>query len=453
MIIAVASLLAACETLDTKDERNFEIDGILSSQYPVNKKLEIANNEYEKGALFEAEKNYLNILSDHPGISDAWFKLGNIYYRSGRYKAAVNAFESVLKLDNLHDKAWYNLSLARVSQAVEAIDTSLGVLEKDSEAYIRGLLLKKNLLNRISAVENEEIRANNLKANQRYQIEEQSRQKSSIDVTTKLDKRASGIEDPIVRQSPTVIVPESLRSSAQEIEEQTRNQKSNLTKEISAATGNTKSEISSDQKKINSSGKELIGESEINSERVNSIAQQGLIISDQSDLNSLTPEIGEQTKSLNQKDQQKYEKTVDVKNTQTIILESETDVDLPEKNFGNGDIEVDENDTSNAVQNLATPDEFDLESAVIEMLEKKEPLNQPSNLIAKNIKPTDNIDSIRADEKSKVAPNKESLTHITHIGDAVDVLSERSSQTAEPKWIVEPFTQELKDSLLNKEGE
>jgi len=402
-IIAVASFLAACETVDTKDERNFEIDGILVSQYPINKKLEIANNEYEKGALFEAEKNYLNILSDHPGISDAWFKLGNIYYRSGRYKAAVNAFESVLKLDNMHDKAWYNLSLARVSQAIEVIDTSLGILERDSEAYIRGILLKKNLLNRISAVENEEIRAKNLKANQDNQFGERLNRRPGIANSGKFDEGTN--ENPIVTESSIAPATKNLDSSTLEIDTQTQglNREGKLIYE----------RIQGVENRIESSTKDLEEEGEKISEIDKENLVQSSIIPNQKDLDSLTPKIQDQTQSLNQEGKLILEKIQGVENTETNIIEDETDIDLTEG---------------------------DLESSLIEMLEKKEPLNQSSNLM-------------RADEKNESDSNEESSNYNSSISDAVDVLSERSFEGSRPNWIVEPFTQELRDSLLEKEGE
>jgi tetratricopeptide (TPR) repeat protein len=111
-----------------------------------------ANLAYEEGRLVEAEKWFLNILSEHSSLADAWFKLGNIYYRSGRYSAAVHAYESVLKNDNKYERAWYNLALTRVSQSVDVIDQGMIYMEKNSEYFAKSANLKASLIGRVSSV-------------------------------------------------------------------------------------------------------------------------------------------------------------------------------------------------------------------------------------------------------------------------------------------------------------
>lgn len=154
LTIGLLTLLGACQTVDNRETAGIE-NGISFSEYPLNKRLELANSAYIDGDLFEAEKRYLNILLDHERVADAWFKLGNIYYRTGRFRASVNAYESVLKIDNKHAKSWYNLSLSRLSQAIETIDQSLEVLDDSSPYYQQNLSLKKSLLFRISRQQEE----------------------------------------------------------------------------------------------------------------------------------------------------------------------------------------------------------------------------------------------------------------------------------------------------------
>jgi len=98
----------------------------------------------------DAERLFLNIVFKHRGLSDAWFKLGNIYYRSGRYKASVNAYETVLKIDNDYDKAWYNLGLARLSQSIEVLDNALQNISPSSPYYLRTVSLRNSLVRRSS---------------------------------------------------------------------------------------------------------------------------------------------------------------------------------------------------------------------------------------------------------------------------------------------------------------
>lgn len=105
-----------------------------------------ANKAYEEGRLVEAEKLYLNIVFEHKTLSDAWFKLGNIFYRSGRYSAAINAYETVLAYDIKYEKAWYNLALTRRSQSLEALNRGIKKIDEKSPFYSRMLTLRNELI-------------------------------------------------------------------------------------------------------------------------------------------------------------------------------------------------------------------------------------------------------------------------------------------------------------------
>lgn len=115
----------------------------ITSSYSLENKMLEANNAYNEGRLVNAERLYLNIVAEHRSLTDAWFKLGNIYYRSGRYKAAINAYETVLKYDPEFQRAWYNMALTRISQSVETLDLALANLPVDSPLSLRAQNLKQ----------------------------------------------------------------------------------------------------------------------------------------------------------------------------------------------------------------------------------------------------------------------------------------------------------------------
>ncbi|RBP51375.1 tetratricopeptide repeat protein [Arenicella xantha] len=170
--------------VDAGSSSSSRIPGALS----LDEKFKKANSAYQDGMLVEAERWFLNIVADHPNLADAWFKLGNIYYRSGRYAAAVNAYEQVLVNDSAYEQAWYNLALTRVSQSVEVIDQALPYIAHDSPYFDRALALKERLINRV-AEKSEQVETP-ISDTQAVEIEPASRVGSD-----QLDDNKSGFTD------------------------------------------------------------------------------------------------------------------------------------------------------------------------------------------------------------------------------------------------------------------
>ncbi len=104
-------LLSGCSALNT--EKN-DISNVNSALTP---KLSAAYKAYDEGRLSTSETMFIQYLKKHPNYVEGWFKLGNIYFRTGQYTAAVTAYENVLQQQSNHPKAWYNLSLTRIKQA------------------------------------------------------------------------------------------------------------------------------------------------------------------------------------------------------------------------------------------------------------------------------------------------------------------------------------------------
>jgi TolA-binding protein len=104
-----------------------------------------AYKAYDEGRLSTAETLLLKYTNDHPEFTDAWFKLGNIYYRTGQYPAAITAYENVIQQDNKHGKAWYNLALTRIRQAEETLMAGEVKFEPGDERRLRLTSLKKKI--------------------------------------------------------------------------------------------------------------------------------------------------------------------------------------------------------------------------------------------------------------------------------------------------------------------
>jgi|GEM_PF-6190511 len=116
-------------------------------------KMKLANIAYDEANLSKAETLFYQITEEHPSLIEAWLKLGNVYVRQGRYTAAVRCFNEVLKLDNEDGRAWYNLALTRVKQAIEVLETAERVVPIESEHQLYFLELHNRLEQKLSKQE------------------------------------------------------------------------------------------------------------------------------------------------------------------------------------------------------------------------------------------------------------------------------------------------------------
>lgn len=64
-----------------------------------------------------AEAGYLAAVRASPRDPQAWFKLGNVYFRRGEHELAARAYEETLRVAPDHAKAWHNLGVVRLHQA------------------------------------------------------------------------------------------------------------------------------------------------------------------------------------------------------------------------------------------------------------------------------------------------------------------------------------------------
>lgn len=65
----------------------------------------------------DAEDAFLAAARASETDAEPWFKLGNVYFRSGRYDLAAAAYEQCLRRAPGHAKAWHNLGVVRLHQA------------------------------------------------------------------------------------------------------------------------------------------------------------------------------------------------------------------------------------------------------------------------------------------------------------------------------------------------
>ena len=105
-----------------------------------------AGEAYKNGELSTAETHYLALVRNDPEFAEGWFRLGNIYVRTGQLDAAVNMYEKALKLNPEDGKVWNNLALARVKQAVAALDEGAINVGQESGERVAMTTLRKRIV-------------------------------------------------------------------------------------------------------------------------------------------------------------------------------------------------------------------------------------------------------------------------------------------------------------------
>lgn len=76
-----------------------------------------ANEAYQNEDWESAEKDYTYLAKNLPGETEPWFRLGNIYARTGRLDAAVATYREALVRDPKNSKIWHNLGIVQLRQA------------------------------------------------------------------------------------------------------------------------------------------------------------------------------------------------------------------------------------------------------------------------------------------------------------------------------------------------
>ncbi|WP_299598342.1 tetratricopeptide repeat protein [uncultured Microbulbifer sp.] len=84
----------------------------------VTEDMKLAEHFYNRAIYSEAERVLLSLKAAMPDNYDIYFRLGNIYVRTGQFPAAEAMYQKCIDLNPEEPKGWYNLSLLRVKQAI-----------------------------------------------------------------------------------------------------------------------------------------------------------------------------------------------------------------------------------------------------------------------------------------------------------------------------------------------
>lgn len=110
-------LLAACSTTPLQKTPSDRLTSVLSTQ----QKAEAA---YHSNNMEQATALYLQLTKMIPQEADYWYMLGNTYVRTQQPDHAVEAYQQAIVRDPNHARAWHNLGIVRMRQAMAAFVSS-----------------------------------------------------------------------------------------------------------------------------------------------------------------------------------------------------------------------------------------------------------------------------------------------------------------------------------------
>jgi len=137
LILFALSLLTACNNQLSKQ------DTIQTDIVDIEKLASIA---YEQNDWVESEKHYSELVRRIPETALYWFRLGNVYTRTQRPDTAIIAYREALVRNPQMAKAWYNMGVLQLKQALNSFEQLQVYVEKDdplhkqSEALFRGII-------------------------------------------------------------------------------------------------------------------------------------------------------------------------------------------------------------------------------------------------------------------------------------------------------------------------
>lgn len=129
-VLTMAFVITACNTMTAN----------VRSQ---NSMLE-AQSYYDRALYSDAERVLLSLSERANDNYDVHFMLGNIYVRTGQYPAADRMYRQCINIDSSVAKAWYNLALLKVKEAMSLVDEGYQRTAVDSPEYERNFLLLKD---------------------------------------------------------------------------------------------------------------------------------------------------------------------------------------------------------------------------------------------------------------------------------------------------------------------
>jgi cytochrome c-type biogenesis protein CcmH/NrfG len=112
-LILLAIALSGCESFGKRSNA--------SSTPPAS--VDLTQLDKDAAAAYAAqdwatsERLYVDLTKATPSATEPWFRLGNIYARTGRVEMAIKAYRETVIRDSKHARAWHNMGVVQLRQA------------------------------------------------------------------------------------------------------------------------------------------------------------------------------------------------------------------------------------------------------------------------------------------------------------------------------------------------
>jgi tetratricopeptide (TPR) repeat protein len=131
-------LLAGCGTAPFAKTPTQRLTYVLDTQ-------QRADAAYRSGDTEHAGALYLQLTKTIPQEADYWYMLGNTYVRTQQPDQAVQAYQQAIARNPNHTRAWHNLGIVRMRQAMAAFVSSASTAKAEDPMHEVSTLLVDEL--------------------------------------------------------------------------------------------------------------------------------------------------------------------------------------------------------------------------------------------------------------------------------------------------------------------
>jgi tetratricopeptide (TPR) repeat protein len=126
--VLVSVLLAGCSATPLTKTPTQRLNRVLTMQQD-------ADTAYRSNDMEHAVALYLQLTRMIPQEADYWYMLGNSYVRTQQPDRAVEAYQQALVRNPDHTRAWHNLGIVRMRQAMAAFASSANTAKAEDPMH------------------------------------------------------------------------------------------------------------------------------------------------------------------------------------------------------------------------------------------------------------------------------------------------------------------------------